>query len=831
MIRCLELGRDQAGRVLRGDGEGDQRRRDVHIVERAAHRVLAADRAEAQLLLRSVCAQQGGKRLAEALRVLAQPLEVFLEGEVGSLEVAARRDELGNRLNDRRRRAEERVLLGIVGIKAERHDRCGLALAVQGGHGRRHDLRRGELVLAAERHEHRVRADRAVEPLDQAALEADAERGSVVQQLFLFGIACGRARDGRRGQGSNFSGHMLGAAVGVEEIAGNVHNQIAVPGHAQAVFVGHDCDLDRLEVFLCRRSDERVRVLSAHNDRHAFLRLGDGKLGAVQTVVLLGYSIQVNVQAVGQLADGDRYTARAEVVAAADHAGDVAVAEQALDLALLGRVALLHFSAAGLERSFGVLFGGTGGAAAAVAAGLAAEQDDHVAGFGHLADDILQRGRADHRADLHALGDITRVIDLMHQPGREADLVAVGRIARRRGLAQLALGQLVLERLGERDGRVARAGHAHRLIDVAAAGERVADRAAKAGRRAAERLDLGRVVVRLVLEHEQPVLIVAVYERLDLDRAGVDLLGFIDVPEVAALFEHLRACGRNVHQRDRALCGLFLTIDLDARRKIAVERVLHHRVVDLCAVDLGQEGGVAAVVGPVGVHHAHLGDGRVALFLIAEIGLQKLQVIQVHCKAHVCQQGGEGGLIHVDKAGDGRDRGRDRVLDLEGRGLVHGRFARLDRVDQIAADLVHIRRGQLALEHIDLGRRDRRALAAGQQLDALGAGVRALVELAGQRLDREHGVSACRTGEVLVIALVRHRLGKYNALCLFVGFGGKAFGVVAAQVPHMGQAFDLQKVVQAGKQAARLDVKAGLFFGITTIDAHVSCPLLCFFTR
>ena len=430
---------------------------------------------------------------------------------------------------------------------------------------------------------------------------------------------------------------MLGAAVGVEEVAGNVHDRVAVPGHAQTVLVGHNCDLDRLEVFLCCRGDERVRVLRAHDDRHALLRLGDGQLGAVQTVVLLGHGVQVDVQAVRQLADGDRHAARAEVVAAADHAGDVAIAEQALDLALLRRVALLDLCAAGFERGLGVLFGGASGTAAAVAAGLAAEQDDHVAGFGYFADHVFDRGRANNRADLHALGDITRVIDLVHQPSRKADLVAVGRIARRRGLAQLALRQLMLERLGERNGRVARAGHAHRLIDVAAAGERVADRAAEAGRRAAERLDLGRVVVGLVLEHEQPVLIVAVHERLDLDRAGVDLLGFVDIFEVAALLEHLGTCGRNVHQCNRTLCGLFLAVDLDARRKIAVKRILHHRIVDSDTVDLGQEGGVAAVVGPVGIHHADLGDGRVALFLIAEVGLQELEVVQIHRKAHIGQ--------------------------------------------------------------------------------------------------------------------------------------------------------------------------------------------------
>ena len=56
---------------------------------------------------------------------------------------------------------------------------------------------------------------------------------------------------------------------------------------------------------------------------------------------------------------------------------------------------------------------------------------------------------------------------------------------------------------GER--QVAAARHAHRLMDVSAAGERVADAAADAGSSATERFDLGGVVVCFVLEHQQDV--------------------------------------------------------------------------------------------------------------------------------------------------------------------------------------------------------------------------------------------------------------------------------------------------------------------------------------
>ena len=113
----------------------------------------------------------------------------------------------------------------------------------------------------------------------------------------------------------------------------------------------------------------------------------------------------------------------------------------------------------------------------------------------------------------------------------------------------------------------------------------------------------------------------AVHERLDLDGAGVDLLGLIDILQIAALFEYLGGDGTHVHQRDRALCGLLLAVDLDARGHVAVEGVLNHLILELYVVDLGEEGGVAAVVGPVGVYHPDLGDGGVPPLVIPEIAL------------------------------------------------------------------------------------------------------------------------------------------------------------------------------------------------------------------
>ena len=77
-------------------------------------------------------------------------------------------------------------------------------------------------------------------------------------------------------------------------------------------------------------------------------------------------------KAVCKLAYGYAYTACAKVVAALNKAGNIAIAEQALYLALFGGVALLNFAGHGGQGLFIVGLGGAGGAADAVTAGAAA---------------------------------------------------------------------------------------------------------------------------------------------------------------------------------------------------------------------------------------------------------------------------------------------------------------------------------------------------------------------------------------------------------------------------------------------------------------------------
>ena len=604
---------------------------------------------------------------------------------------------------------------------------------------------------------------------------------------------------------------MLVRPVGVQESPGQVGDGLALPGHHHPGALRDHRHGVCLQVFRLSGGDEAVRVLRGHHHCHALLALRDGQFGAVQAVILLAYRVQVDAQAGGQLADSHGDAAGAEVVAPLDHAGNLAVPEEALDLPLLGGVALLDLAGHGGEGSLVVALGGAGGSADAVPAGAAAQQDDHVPGGRTLPHHVGGRRGAHHGAHLQVLGHIAIVVHLGHMAGGQADLVAVGRVAGGSGGGQLALGQLALHGPVIGGAGVTAPGQAQSLIHIGPAGKRVPDAAADAGGRAAEGFDLGGVVVGLVLEHEQPVLRLPVHRGSDVDGTGVDLLRLVQVLEQAPLFQHLGSDGGQVHQGLGPGRGLLRSVHLRSGGEVAAVGGVHRGVQDLHPVDVGGKGGMAAVVRPVGIHHTDLRDGGVPLLLIPEIGLEELQVVQVHGQPQLGEQAGQSGLVQGGKALDHGHMVGGLVGADQGGRLVHGGLPALYRVDEVAADLVQILLSEPAAQQVHLGVGDQGAVHPGHELDALGGGVGPLVELPWQGLHRQDAVGILGDGESLVIHRIHLGLGEDDALGLLIDRGVDLVGVVAVQNDHRLQAADAQLVPQSTQQPLGLHIESGLF--------------------
>ena len=246
------------------------------------------------------------------------------------------------------------------------------------------------------------------------------------------------------------------------------------------------------------------------------------------------------------------------------------------------------------------------------------------------------------------------------------------------------------------------------------------------------------MVVGLVLEEEQPVLILAV----DVAPCIFTVQALISSDSsrsvrMPCVFSHLRADGAHVHEAD----GLVLAAQLVAhghdsgrRRPARAASSIWH------VVQHGAEGGVAAVIGPVGVDHLDLGDGGVAASPQRKYSWQNARsprsmarpvLVDELLQARLVQLVEAVQHLHRRRARDSPSSGWPRCLERS--------LAGLHRVDDVLLDrLPRLLVGQGAFQQVDAGRAHQRALALADELDALGGRVGALVELAGQVLHGEH---------------------------------------------------------------------------------------------
>ena len=803
VVRRLELGGEHLTRQGGGHGEGDQGGGNVQVQEGSGHGVLSADGGHPQPQLGVQSAQQRLEGLAPSLRLLPQLFKVFLESEVGRIRIAAGRRQLGHGQRHGRPCSPVGVGRHPVRVEAPAHHRAGLRhLTRLHREGSRHHLGRGALGGAAIGHKHGGRSNRAVKPLSQppagAALQA-ARHGPQASK----GLGDALLSGGDKNAG------VLYRAVGAQEGPGQVSNSLPLPGHHHPGTFSDYRHPVGLQVLPLGGGDKRRLILWGHHHGHALLGLGNSQLRAVQTIVLLAHGIQVDGQSVGQLADGHAHTAGAEVVAAFDQLGHRRVAEQPLKLALLGGVALLYLAGHGSQGRLVVALGGAGSPTDAIPAGAPAQQDDHVAGGGALPDHVGRRCGAHHGTHLQVLGDIPLVIDLIHQAGGQTDLVAIGGVARRRGLGQLALGQLALQSFAHGRPGVAAAGQPHGLVHIGPAGQGVPDAAADAGGRAAEGLDLGGVIVGLVLEQEQPVLLLPVHHGPDPDGAGVDLLALVQILQQPPLLQGLGTDGGDIHEGLGPHAGLLLSVYLCTGIQIAAIGLGHLLVHDLHRIDMGGKGGMSAVIRPIGVHHPHLGDGGIPALLIPEIGLEELQVGQVHGQAILLQHPLQSVLIQGSEPGEHRHPVGGVVGPGQGVRLVHERLSALHGVDEIGPDFVQVSLAQAPGHGIHPGVGHGGLGHPRQQHDALGAGVRPLVVLAGQGLHRQQGGPLPQLRQLLIVEVVTLGLGKYRWLGRLVDRLIHPFHIVAVEQPQPGQSGNPQLVPQLPQGLFRLHVKPG----------------------
>ena len=152
-----------------------------------------------------------------------------------------------------------------------------------------------------------------------------------------------------------------------------------------------------------------------------------------------------------------------------------------------------------------------------------------------------------------------------------------------------------------------------------------------------------------VLELQEPLLLLSLDIDIDKDGASVVLLAHLHIVQLANLTQVATANSCQLHQAQR----LLLTTELLAHHaelcQCGFVLALHKRVVNLYLLNLGGEGGVTAVVAPIGVEDSQLGLRRVAM-LTAEVLHNATQVICIHRQAIRLAVWLQILLLHIGKA-------------------------------------------------------------------------------------------------------------------------------------------------------------------------------------
>ena len=293
-----------------------------------------------------------------------------------------------------------------------------------------------------------------------------------------------------------------------------------------------------------------------------------------------------------------------------------------------------------------------------------------------------------------------------------------------------------------------------------------------------------------ILEEEEPRLFLAVDFNFDLNGTSVDLFGFVKLIQLARLLERL-ACERtDVHEID----------GLGSAERLAGCDVF---VVSLCkklvfkgyAVNGGIEGGMTAVVRPIGVDHLDFGDRGVSAFGL-EVVLAECNVAFVHSKTHIADHCGEAVLVEVNEAFKSCNLGGNLVNGLQGCGKLHGCFAAFHGVDDVFLDTCDILCGKVAVKAVNLCGTNNGTFALGNDLDALCRGVCSLVELTGEIFNGENGCA-------VVFKLARYDielgLGENVALAGFKKSCFDVFYVVTVQNADIFKRSDAEQAADIGK--------------------------------
>ena len=140
------------------------------------------------------------------------------------------------------------------------------------------------------------------------------------------------------------------------------------------------------------------------------------------------------------------------------------------------------------------------------------------------------------------------------------------------------------------------------------------------------------MVVCFILEEKQPVFLSAFGLHLDLNRTGIDFLGFIQLGQLTFFFQNFCCDRTDIHQVNRLSSS-----DGFSCSKISFISFLDQFIFEFDIIDSRIKCCMSAVIGPICVDHLDFRNSRISVLFI-EVSAAELDIRQIHCKTTCCDE-------------------------------------------------------------------------------------------------------------------------------------------------------------------------------------------------
>ena len=642
---CLEVSRNHFVSIDHSDTKGDECWRHVDVLECTAHRVFTTDWRQFEFVLHLECTEQCAEWFTPRCWAW-HTFEILLIRETHCVVTTTCCHNFSTCFYHCISCTVVRAPCRHEWIETIRHHTCIVSETINWEFLYTH-LSLWTLIFTTEWHQHCWTTDSGIECFDKTFLCQYVIVLEVVLEAFAEISTCYFTFEWVAFYHCTYVGFSkVSCTCRVDKFAREVNNSFATIEHTHTRCISYVCHMHHFDVLFGAIFHELFFIFRFNYHWYTFLRFRDSQFGSVQATIFCFYSVEIDVETIGQLTNSHWHTTCTKVVRFLNQTCNFWTTEQSFQFAFFRSITFLYFRRTCLDWHHVVLFRWTCCSTYAIATCTTTKHQHYITRSWRLATHSIGTHCTCNCTYFQAFCHIVRVINLTEVCCCKTYLVTIWRVTSCCFSRDNALWQFTLHSFWHRGIDIACTCHTHCLIYVCTTWQWVTNSTTKTCRRTTKWFNLCWVVMCFVFELEQPALVFAIYVNINKYRACVVLFALFHIVEVTMFFKIACTDSCHIHQATVFMFTTELTAHIFVKSKTLFKFRFNEWFVDSNLFEHCSKGCVTTVVWPICVENHQLCAIWVAT-LFVEILYHTTQVVSIHCQTILFAEWHEVGILHI----------------------------------------------------------------------------------------------------------------------------------------------------------------------------------------